>query len=181
MPSGLLKIVSGGQTGADRAALDWALANGLACGGWCPLGRLAEDGVIDARYPLRETPEPSPAQRTEWNIRDSDGTLIVSLDKRLIGGTRLTDDLAMRLAKPHLVLAKEDGELPAQATALRQFIAANNIAVLNVAGPEPRANRASPLTSQRCSTPRLARRKRVKNNLSRRGFAVTLPALKCER
>ena len=102
MPCGLLKIVSGGQTGADRAALDWALANGLPCGGWCPLGRLAEDGVIDARYPLRETPEPSPAQRTEWNVRDSDGTLIVSLAKRLIGGTRLTEDLTMRLAKPHL-------------------------------------------------------------------------------
>ena len=135
MPCGLLKIVSGGQTGADRAALDWALANGLPCGGWCPLGRLAEDGLIDARYPLRETPEPSPAQRTEWNVRDSDGTLIVSLAKRLIGGTRLTEDLTMRLAKPHLVLAKEDGELPAQAAALRQFIAANNITVLNIAGP----------------------------------------------
>ena len=110
MPSGLLKIVSGGQTGADRAALDWALANGLPCGGWCPLGRWAEDGVIDARYPLRETPEPSPAQRTEWNIRDSDGTLIVSL-------------------------AKESGVLSAQAEALRQFIASNKITVLNIAGP----------------------------------------------
>ena len=87
------------------------------------------------RYPLRETPEPSPAQRTEWNVRDSDGTLIVNLAKRLIGGTRLTEDLTMRLAKPHLVLAKEDGELPVQAAALRQFIAANNITVLNIAGP----------------------------------------------
>ena len=135
MPCGLLKIVSGGQTGADRAALDWALANGLPCGGWCPLGRLAEDGVIDARYPLRETPEPSPAQRTEWNIRDSDGTLIVSLAKRLVGGTRLTEDLAERFAKPLLILAKEDGELPAQAESLQQFIATNHIAVLNVAGP----------------------------------------------
>ena len=135
MPGGLIKIVSGGQTGADRAALDWALANGLPCGGWCPLGRLAEDGVIDTRYPLRECPEPSPAQRTEWNVRDSDGTLIVSLASRLIGGTRLTADLAKRLAKPHLVLAKDAGELSAQAEALRQFITANNIAVLNVAGP----------------------------------------------
>ena len=135
MPSGLLKIVSGGQTGADRSALDWALANGLSCGGWCPLGRWAEDGVIDARYPLRETPEPSPAQRTEWNVRDSDGTLIVSLAKRLVGGTRLTEDLAKRLAKPHLVLAKESGVLSAQAVALRQFIASNKITVLNIAGP----------------------------------------------
>jgi len=132
---GLLKIVSGGQTGADRAALDWALANGVACGGWCPFGRWAEDGAIGARYPLRETPEHKPAQRTEWNIRDSDGTLIVSLVKRLVGGTRLTEELAKRLAKPCLVLSKTDGDLLILAKALRQFIAANNIAVLNVAGP----------------------------------------------
>ena len=135
MSVGLLKIVSGGQTGVDRAALDWALANGVACGGWCPFGRWAEDGAIDARYPLRETPERKPAQRTEWNIRDSDGTLIVSLAKRLVGGTRLTEELAKRLAKPCLVLSKTDGDLLILAKALRQFIAVNNIAVLNVAGP----------------------------------------------
>ena len=131
----LLKIVSGGQTGVDRAALDWALANGLACGGWCPFGRWAEDGAIDARYLLRETPERKLAQRTEWNIRDSDGTLIVSLTKRLVGGTRLTEELAKHLAKPCLVLSKKDGDLLILAKALRQFIAVNNIAVLNVAGP----------------------------------------------
>ena len=135
MTVGLLKIVSGGQTGVDRAALDWALANGAACGGWCPLGRLAEDGIIDLRYPLRETPETDPAQRTEWNVRDSDGTLIVSLAKRLVGGTRLTEVLAERLAKPHLVLAKTDGDLSAQVEALRRFIAENGIQVLNIAGP----------------------------------------------
>ena len=135
MTVGLLKIVSGGQTGVDRAALDWALANGAACGGWCPLGRLAEDGIIDLRYPLRETPENDPAQRTEWNVRDSDGTLIVSLAKRLVGGTRLTEVLAERLAKPHLVLAKTDGDLSAQVEALRRFIAENGIQVLNIAGP----------------------------------------------
>ena len=135
MTVGLLKIVSGGQTGVDRAALDWALANGAACGGWCPLGRLAEDGIIDLRYPLRETPENDPAQRTEWNVRDSDGTLIVSLAKRLVGGTRLTEILAERLAKPHLVLAKTDGDLSAQVEALRRFITENSIQVLNIAGP----------------------------------------------
>ena len=135
MTVGLLKIVSGGQTGVDRAALDWALANGAACGGWCPLGRLAEDGIIDLRYPLRETPETDPAQRTEWNVRDSDGTLIVSLTKRLVGGTRLTEVLAERLAKPHLVLAKTDGDLSAQVEALRRFIAETGIQVLNIAGP----------------------------------------------
>ena len=135
MSVGLLKIVSGGQTGADRAALDWALANGVACGGWCPFGRWAEDGAIDVRYPLRETPERKPAQRTEWNNRDSDGTLMLSLAKRVVGGTRLTEELAKRLAKPCLVLSKTDGDLLILAKALRQFIADNNIAVLNVAGP----------------------------------------------
>jgi len=135
VPTGLFKIVSGGQTGADRAALDWALVNDVPCGGWCPLGRWAEDGVIDVRYPVQETTEQNPAQRTEWNVRDSDGTLIVSLTKRLVGGTRLTEDLTKRLAKPRLVLSKGDGELAEQAEALWQFIASNNISVLNVAGP----------------------------------------------
>ena len=75
---GFPKIVSGGQTGADRAALDWAMAHGVPHGGWCPAGRLAEDGVIDMRYSLKETPQPEYLQRTEWNVRDSDATLIVS-------------------------------------------------------------------------------------------------------
>ena len=135
MAGRIRKIVSGGQTGVDRAALDWALANGVACGGWCPLGRWAEDGPIDGRYPLRETPEANPAQRTEWNVRDSDGTLIVSLAKRLVGGTRLTADLAKRLAKPHLIVTQTAGDLPAQAESLRRFVAEHGVAVLNVAGP----------------------------------------------
>ena len=98
MAGELRKIVSGGQTGVDRAALDWALASGVPCGGWCPLGSWAEDGPIDVRYPLRETPGADPAQRTEWNIRDSDGTLIVTLARRMSGGTLLTAGLARRLA-----------------------------------------------------------------------------------
>jgi hypothetical protein len=65
------KIVSGGQTGADRAALDWALSRGIECGGWCPKGRKAEDGRIAKRYPLIETPSASYVQRTEWNVRDT--------------------------------------------------------------------------------------------------------------
>ncbi|MHC4448286.1 MAG: YpsA SLOG family protein, partial [Planctomycetota bacterium] len=72
------KIVSGGQTGVDRAALDVAMELGVPCGGWCPQGRLAEDGEIDARYPLTETSRAHAAQRTEWNVRDSDGTLIIA-------------------------------------------------------------------------------------------------------
>ena len=117
----LRKIVSGGQTGVDRAALDWALARGVPCGGWCPLGRWAEDGPIDAWYPLRETPDADPAQRTEWNVRDSDGTLIVTL--------------ARRMAKPLLHLAKADSPAAGQAESLSQFIGQHEIRVLNVAGP----------------------------------------------
>jgi hypothetical protein len=74
----LEKIVSGGQTGVDRAALDAALATGLACGGWCPRGRWAEDGPIASRYPLVETPQATPAQRTAWNVRDTEATLVVT-------------------------------------------------------------------------------------------------------
>ena len=77
MSAGPVEIVSGGQTGVDRAALDVALALGLACGGWCPRGRRAEDGPLPARYPLRETPSASYPERTEWNVRDSDGTLVL--------------------------------------------------------------------------------------------------------
>ena len=135
MAGELRKIVSGGQTGVDRAALDWALASGVPCGGWCPLGRLAEDGPIDARYPLRETPGADPAQRTEWNIRDSDGTLIVTLARRMSGGTLLTAGLARRLARPLLHLAKADSPAAEQAESLRQFIGQHEIRVLNVAGP----------------------------------------------
>jgi hypothetical protein len=69
-----VKVISGGQTGADRAGLDFAMAQGIAHGGWCPRGRLAEDGTIPARYQLEETPEADYAQRTEWNVRDADGT-----------------------------------------------------------------------------------------------------------
>ena len=86
----LRRIVSGGQTGVDRAALDWALARGFPCGGWCPAGRLAEDGPIPAEYPLTETPAAESSQRTEWNVRDSDATLIVAPRSRP-GGRHGTD------------------------------------------------------------------------------------------
>ena len=135
MAGELRKIVSGGQTGVDRAALDWALASGVPCGGWCPLGRWAEDGPIDVRYPLRETPDADPARRTEWNVRDSDGTLIVTQARRMTGGTLLTAGLARRLARPLLHLAKADSPAAEQAESLRPFIGQHEIRVLNVAGP----------------------------------------------
>lgn len=74
----IAEIRSGGQTGVDRAALNVAIRLGIPCGGWCPQGRLAEDGRIPLCYPLRETPTAEYAERTMWNVRDSDGTLILT-------------------------------------------------------------------------------------------------------
>ncbi len=124
-------IVSGGQTGVDRAALDVALERGLSCGGWCPKGRLAEDGQLDPRYPLIETPSPDYAQRTEWNVRDSDGTLILHMGD-VSGGTAQTVDVAQRLQKPCLMLDLSQQPLP---SAVRAWATAHEIKVLNVAGP----------------------------------------------
>ncbi len=126
----LEKLVSGGQTGVDRAALDAALAAGLACGGWCPAGRRAEDGLLDARYPLDETPSTSYRQRTEWNVRDSDGTLIL-YRAALTGGTRLTVDLAKSFGRPLLVLVLPD----ASVDAALKWIVRSDIRTLNIAGP----------------------------------------------
>ena len=79
------RMVSGGQSGADRAALDFAIEADIPHGGWCPRDRLAEDGPIDARYRLDETPDRDYVQRTEWNVRDSEGTVIFSIAERLVG------------------------------------------------------------------------------------------------
>ena len=88
MEEAIPKIISGGQTGADRAALDWALSRKLPCGGWCPKGRKAEDGIIPKTYPLRESTSTSYLQRTEWNVRDSDGTVLFSVSPTLTGGSK---------------------------------------------------------------------------------------------
>ncbi len=130
----LEKIVSGGQTGADRAALDFAIARGIPHGGWCPKGRLAEDGTIDASYELTETPTKTFRQRTEWNVRDSDGTVIFSTHAQLSGGSKRTAKFARLHHKPVLHLSRDD-ELPFLAESLRRFIQENEIKVLNVAGP----------------------------------------------
>ena len=125
------KIVSDGQTGVDRAALDVGLALGLALGGWCPRGRRAEDGRIPDRYPLVETPERNYPTRTRRNIEDSNGTLILNLGT-LDGGTALTVAHARQIGKPCLIVALEEGIEPAT---FREWLAANHIAVLNIAGP----------------------------------------------
>ena len=120
----------------DRAALDVSLELGLPCGGWCPQGRKAEDGPIPLRYPLNETPSPDYSQRTEWNVRDSDGTLILTRGKRK-GGTALTIVVAKLLEKPYVVmnLNKE----PALEK-VRAWAEAHHIGVLNVAGPRESEN-----------------------------------------
>jgi hypothetical protein len=134
MPATPRKIVSGGQTGADRAALDWAIGHGVEHGGWCPRGRRAEDGAIPPRYRLTETPSESYEQRTEWNVRDSDGTVILSLSAALSGGSRTTAERARALGKPCVHLSRRaDGD--AAAAKLRRFVDDNGIRVLNVAGP----------------------------------------------
>jgi hypothetical protein len=126
-----LRIVSGGQTGVDRAALDVALELGLSCGGWCPRGRLAEDGPLPLHYPLDETPDEAYEQRTEWNVRDSDGTLILHRGP-LRGGTALTHRLAGRYRRPILTVDLDQEPKP---DAVREWIDQAAIRVLNVAGP----------------------------------------------
>jgi hypothetical protein len=128
------KIVSGGQTGADRAALDFAIEHGIPHGGWCPRGRKAEDGRIDGRYQLKETPSISYVLRTERNVHDSDGTVVFSIAAGLTGGSKRTVELAQKHEKPCLHLsAKSDGDKAAGL--LREFIRQHGIKVLNVAGP----------------------------------------------
>jgi len=125
------KIVSGGQTGVDRAALDVAMRLGIPAGGWCPRGRRAEDGRIPDSYPLREADSVNYAKRTELNVRDSDGTLILS-GGPLTGGTALTESLARRQGKPVFVVDLRDEPAP---DVIDEWLAANSIQTLNVAGP----------------------------------------------
>jgi len=132
--TGLRRIVSGGQTGVDRAALDAALQHGFPCGGWCPRGRWAEDGPIPNRYPLREADSADPAWRTEANVRDSDATAIIA-DGPLTGGTRLTDELARRLGRPVCLVDTSDTDIDRMVDQLTDFLAEHAVAVLNVAGP----------------------------------------------
>ena len=129
-----LRIVSGGQTGVDRAALAVAMRLDLPCGGWCPLGRRAADGRLDMRWPLQETPLRTYAQRTCWNVLDSDATLILAA-RPLTGGTRLTEAVATEHDRPCLVCdpATDDAEAAAV------WITEGAIRTLNVAGPRERA------------------------------------------
>ena len=126
-----IAVVSGGQTGVDRAALDAAQRAGVEHGGWCPRGRGAEDGVIPPRYRLRETPDADPAQRTTWNVRDSDATLVLSRGAPH-GGTALAVSHATALSRPLLAL---DLAHHPQADAVLRWLRGVGVTTLNVAGP----------------------------------------------
>ena len=124
-------MISGGQTGVDRSALDVALELGMPAGGWCPKGRKAEDGSLASRYPLTETSSEQYWQRTEWNVRDSDGTLVLTRGAPA-EGTAYTIEVARKMGKPCLVLdlSEEPSESVVQAWADE-----HKVRVLNVAGP----------------------------------------------
>jgi len=125
------RILSGGQTGVDRAALDFALDRGIPCGGWCPRGRLAEDGPIDARYPLDETPSADYDERTRWNVRDSDATLVLTWGPPT-GGTAFTVFCAQELNKPCIIV---DLAATPDVAPVHTWIERHAIRALNVAGP----------------------------------------------
>ena len=130
----LAKIVSGGQTGVDRGALDAALEAGFPCGGWAPEGRAAEDGPIHERYPLQVLAGAGYEERTLRNVIDSDGTAILYLGT-LEGGTRQTMVHCVERGKPfELVDASRAGPHDAAAK-LAAFIEHHRLAVLNIAGP----------------------------------------------
>ncbi len=126
------RILSGGQTGVDRAALDVALALGIPCGGWCPKGRRAEDGPIDQRYPLLETDGSDHGERTRRNVTDADATLILA-PQPLTGGSALTRVCAEKLSKVLLVIEPSTAD-GARAT-VAGWLAEYAPEVLNVAGP----------------------------------------------
>ena len=125
------KIVSGGQTGVDRAALDVAMKSGIPCGGWCPRGRRAADGVIDPKYPLQESQHEDYSERTRLNVQDSDATLILNIGE-LGGGTAYTVEMARQYHKPYLVIALDESPEP---QAVIEWLKQTRVDVLNVAGP----------------------------------------------
>ena len=127
------RIISGGQTGADRAALDFAIKMDLPHGGWVPKGRLAEDGPLPGKYQLQEMPTTNYPKRTEQNVIDSDGTLIITHGK-LTGGSRLTKEFAENQKRPCLHIDLNETSTPEAAEQVIQWVIENRIGVLNIAG-----------------------------------------------
>jgi hypothetical protein len=128
----LTQIISGGQTGADRAGLEVALLHSFPHGGWCPKGRKAEDGPIEAKYDLTETPSANYLQRTEWNVRDTDGTIVFTITKEITGGSMRTVEFARKHNKPYLHVSLADSKPPE--SKVTEFIKQHGIKLLNIAG-----------------------------------------------
>lgn len=128
------KIISGGQTGADRAALDWAIDHGVQHAGWCPAGRKAEDGPLAPRYQLMETESARYRARTVRNVRDSDATLVTNLGL-LEGGSLETLRIAERHVKPVRVVQLDHALSQDAIDELHLWLADAQFDTLNVAGP----------------------------------------------
>jgi len=128
------KLVSGGQTGADIAALDVALRHDFPHGGWCPKGRKSLEGPIPPRYQLMETPSASYLQRTEWNVRDNDGTVVFTLASDASGGSLKTIQFARKHGKPVLHVSRAGSVYVDPALLLQKFVDEHRIETLNVAG-----------------------------------------------
>jgi len=129
-----VKIISGGQTGVDRAALDAALKHGIDCGGWCPGGRLDELGRIPDRYPVKELEHGGFAERTLQNVKDSGGTVIIFSGK-LSGGTEKTLGFCVERKRPHELIDASKISTEDAARLIVDFVCKHKIHILNVAGP----------------------------------------------
>ena len=129
-----LRFISGGQTGADRAALDFAIERGYPHGGWAPRGRAAEDGTIPLKYQLTELTDGGYRQRNKRNVADSDGTLIVNMGE-LDGGTLATQVFAQKQHKPYFLAQVDANALESLASEIAEWLRVHDIRVLNVAGP----------------------------------------------
>ena len=129
-----MKIISGGQTGVDRAALDVALKHRIKCGGWCPAGRLDENGKIPDRYPLKELKKGGNEERTLQNVRDSDGTIVICFHE-LEGGTAYTLGCCIEDGQPHRLIDAAKYSPEDAATLMVAFVVDHEIETLNVAGP----------------------------------------------
>lgn len=128
------KIISGGQTGVDRAALDVALELNIPCTGWVPKGRISEDGPIAPKYPMKETETSDYERRTELNVKDSDATLVFTHGKP-IGGTLYTIEMIKCYKKPCLIIDFEICSNPEAVLKIKEWLCKTKPSILNVAGP----------------------------------------------
>ena len=129
-----MKIISGGQTGVDRAALDVALKYGIECGGWCPAGRLDEFSTIPDQYPLQELEAGGFTERTVQNVKDSDGTVVIYRGEPH-GGTEQAVCYCVELKRPHKLIDASELATEDAAKLIVEFVRNNSISILNVAGP----------------------------------------------